>query len=179
MSFLNFWKKLVSNKQSKKRQNKKIIHTNSLKGLKKKTKKAARKKIIKRSKKTSRKMPKLSRKHKRSKPHKKRGYKIKIRKSKKRQLQANKKLPKKPKEKEIGIITHYYDKISVGIIKLKADLKLRETIRIKSANSDFMQTVNSMQLNHQDIVKAKKGDEIGIKVIKPVSENNRVYRIID
>lgn len=168
MSFLNFWKKLISGEQPKKRRDKKTTRVNSSKRLKKKTKRAAaRKKIIKKpKKKTPRKIPRLPRKHKRTKTHKKHRYKIKI-----------KKLSKKPKEKEIGIITHYFDKISVGIIKLKADLKLGETIRIKGLNSDFIQTVKSMQLNHKDIAKAKKGDEIGIKVIQPVGKNNKVYRV--
>jgi len=163
MGLFDFWKKLVDNKQPRKKKRKKA---------------AARKKIIKKpKKKTPRKIPRLPRKHKRTKTHKKHRYKIKIKKLKKRPSQANKKPSKKPKEKEIGIITHYFDKISVGIIKLKADLKLGETIRIKGLNSDFIQTVKSMQLNHKDITKAKKGDEIGAKVIQPVGKNNKVYRV--
>jgi putative protease len=80
------------------------------------------------------------------------------------------------KEKEIGIITHYFGKISVGIIKLKGPLAVGEKIHIKGAHDDFTQAVSSMQLNHKDISRAKKGDEVGIKVTQRVHENDRVYR---
>jgi putative protease len=80
------------------------------------------------------------------------------------------------KGKEIGRITHYFDKIEVGIIKLFASLKVGEKIHIKGAHVDFAQVVQSMQLNHQNIVVAKPGDEVGVKVIFPVQENNKVYQ---
>ena len=82
----------------------------------------------------------------------------------------------KPKEKPIGIITHYFGKISVGIIKLKSTLKVGDSIQIKGAHSDFFQVVTSMQANHKDITRAVKGAEIGIKVSQRVHENDRVYR---
>jgi len=83
-----------------------------------------------------------------------------------------------PKEKEIGIITHYFDKISVGIIKLKAPLAISEHIHIKGKNTDFTQVISSMQHNHKDITLAEKGLEIGIKVNEPARENDIVYKAI-
>lgn len=80
-------------------------------------------------------------------------------------------------EKEIGIVTHYFGKISVGIIKLKSTLRVGEKIHIKGAHDDFSQTVKSMQINHKDVLIAGKGSEIGIKVPAPVHENDRVYKI--
>jgi hypothetical protein len=41
--------------------------------------------------------------------------------------------------KEIGAVTHFFDKISVAVIKLKAGLKAGEKIRIKGATTDFEQ----------------------------------------
>ncbi len=82
----------------------------------------------------------------------------------------------KPAEKPIGIITHYFGKISVGIVKLKADMKIGDAVRIKGAHTDFIQRISSMQWNHRDIAKAKKGAEIGVQVIRRVHENDRVYK---
>lgn len=80
------------------------------------------------------------------------------------------------KEKEVGIITHWFGKISVGIIKLKkAGLKVGDKIHIKGAHDDFTQGIDSMQLNHKDIKSAPKGKEIGIRVTKQVHENDKVY----
>ena len=81
----------------------------------------------------------------------------------------------KPTEKVIGVITHYFNKISVGIIKLKTSLHVGDAIHIKGAHDDFTQNVDSMQLNHRDIVSAKRGNEIGIKVVGKVHENDKVY----
>ena len=85
----------------------------------------------------------------------------------------------KPKQKVIGVITHYFNKISVGIIKLKTGLKIGEAIRIKGAHDDFTQNIDSMQLDHMDITSAKRGDEIGVKVIKKVHENDKVYSAVN
>ena len=78
---------------------------------------------------------------------------------------------------EIGKIIHYFDKISVGIIKLKAVLKLGDTIHIHGAHDDFKQVVDSLQVDHKDIPFAGKGKEVGIKVSQRVRENDRVYKV--
>ena len=81
----------------------------------------------------------------------------------------------KYREKEIGVVTHYFGKISVGIIKLKGQIKVGDWIHIKGANSDFIQVISSMQINHKNVSSAKKGDEIGVKVIQPVHESDKVF----
>ncbi|MFH1876018.1 MAG: hypothetical protein ABH865_03935 [Candidatus Omnitrophota bacterium] len=90
-----------------------------------------------------------------------------------------KKLPIKglqvPREKEIGVITHYFGKIEVGIIKLKSPLALGDIIHIKGAHDDFTQPVETIQIDHVDVSAAKKGDEIGIKIRQRVHEHDRVY----
>jgi len=83
-------------------------------------------------------------------------------------------------EKLIGTITHYFNKISVGIIKITdGELKVGDTIHIKGHTSDFTQKVNSMQIEHASIEKAKKGDEVGIKVDAHVHEHDQVYLVTE
>jgi len=79
-------------------------------------------------------------------------------------------------EKQIGKIIHFYPKISVGIIELTDSLSVGETIHIKGASSDFEQTVDSMQVEHENIEKAKKGDVIGLKVTNEAKEGDLVYK---
>jgi len=71
-----------------------------------------------------------------------------------------------------GIITHYYDKLGVGIIKLSSGLKTGDSITIKNkAGEDvFTQDITSMQVDHKEVSSAKKGDEIGVKIDKPVQK---------
>lgn len=78
-------------------------------------------------------------------------------------------------DKPIGKVTHYFDKIQVAAITLKAPLKVGDQIQIKGHTTDFTQTVDSMQLDHETIQAAKKGDEIGIKVTDKVRSGDEVY----
>ena len=89
---------------------------------------------------------------------------------------ASKSQKSKPQEKPIGVVTHWFGKISVGVIKLKSDLNVGDKIRIKGAHDEFVQRVNSMQVEHKDVARAVKGMEVGMKVARRVHENNRVYR---
>jgi len=141
---------------------------------KKKVLKKKKKKVIK--KKVKKKIVKRKKKVVKKKALKKKILKKKVKKriAKKRSAKPLKRLLE---EKEIGIITHYFGKISVGIIKLKSTLRIGEKIHIKGAHDDFSQTVKSMQINHKDVSIAGKGSEVGIEVPAPVHENDRVYRI--
>lgn len=85
-------------------------------------------------------------------------------------------MPKEKKEKPIGKITHYYDKIEVAIIKLSAGLKEGDEIKIKGNTTDFNELVKSMEVDHEKVKKAKKGDVIGLKVKEKTREGDLVYK---
>lgn len=79
-------------------------------------------------------------------------------------------------ERKIGVISHYFGKISVaGIDIKKGKLKTGDTIRIKGHTTDFTQKIKSMQIDLQTIEVAKKGDSIGIEVSERVREHDEVY----
>lgn len=78
-------------------------------------------------------------------------------------------------EKKIGEITHYYGKIGVGIIKLSAPLKVGDTIHVVGRATDFTQLVDSIQIEHKQVENAKKGDDIGLKVLQKVHEGDEVF----
>lgn len=80
-------------------------------------------------------------------------------------------------DKPIGKITHYYDKIAVAVVEVLAPIKVGDLIKIVGKDFEFTQTVNSMQIEHEQIQTAKKGQVIGLKVDQPVKENYLVYRI--
>jgi len=81
-------------------------------------------------------------------------------------------------EKEIGRVMHYYTKLGVAAIDLTSgDLKVGDEIHILGHTTDFNQRVDSMQIEHQSISEAKKGDSIGIKVKEHVRENDVVYKV--
>jgi phage terminase small subunit len=77
---------------------------------------------------------------------------------------------------EIGRITHFFSKISVAVIELKATLKVGDTIAIKGPTTDFEQVVDSMQIEHENVPKADAGQSIGLKVAQRVRETDIVYK---
>ena len=79
---------------------------------------------------------------------------------------------------EVGRVTHFYPKISVAIVELKAPLNIGDKILIRGATTNFEQTVESMQIEHRNIEKAEAGQIIGLKVKERVRENDKVYRIV-
>jgi putative protease len=48
---------------------------------------------------------------------------------------------------------------------------------IKGATTDFEQIVGSMQIEHQNIETARKGQEIGLKVKEKVRRGDTVYKV--
>jgi len=82
-------------------------------------------------------------------------------------------------EQEIGVVDHFFDKISVGIIKLSDSLKVGETIRIKGKNTDFSQKIESMRIEFDNVIEAGEGDKVGIKVAQLLHANDKVYKVSD
>ena len=79
--------------------------------------------------------------------------------------------------KLIGEISHYFGKIGVAVIKLDDTLKVGDQIRIVGGVTDFTQTVESMEIEHQKVEKAGSGDSVGLKVSQKVREGYKVYRL--
>ena len=89
-----------------------------------------------------------------------------------------KKISKAKEEKLVGKITHYFSDIEVAVINLISPLKEGEIVRIVGGQeTDFEQEVESMQIDHDKVKSAKKGDSVGMKVDEKVHEGYKVYRI--
>ena len=79
-------------------------------------------------------------------------------------------------ETVIGRVTHYFPKVGVAVVILDDHLASGESIHIRGPHDDFHQTVSSMEVDHQRITEAGKGQDIGIRVIQRVHEGDLVYR---
>ncbi|RLC28558.1 hypothetical protein DRH13_06960 [Candidatus Woesebacteria bacterium] len=79
---------------------------------------------------------------------------------------------------KIGKVTHYYDKIGVAVVELDGGLSKGDKIKFVRGGEDmFEQEVKSMQIEHDKIDSAKKGDIVGLKVDQEVKEDAEVYKI--
>ena len=83
----------------------------------------------------------------------------------------------KTEPKPIGVVSNYFDHIGVAAIKLDKALKVGDKIQIKGGEeTDFEMAIKSMQVHHDKIEKAKKGDEIGLKVKEKVRKGYKVFK---
>ncbi len=86
---------------------------------------------------------------------------------------------KKIKIHQIGVVIHYYNKISVAIVEIQNDfIALEEVLFIKGKTTRFRQRVKSIEYEHQKISKAPVGYQIGLQVGAPVAEGDIVYKEI-
>jgi len=79
-------------------------------------------------------------------------------------------------ETKVGKIIHYYDKIGVAVVELSASLKIGDKVKL-TGSTEFEMTVSSMQVEHEQIEAAKKGQSIGMKVDQPVKEGMEIFKI--
>jgi translation elongation factor EF-1alpha len=76
---------------------------------------------------------------------------------------------------KLGTITHYYDKIGVAVVDVLAPIKVGDKVKFTGSN-EFEQEVSSMQIEHENIKSAKKGDQIGFKTDQPVKEGDELFK---
>jgi len=75
----------------------------------------------------------------------------------------------------IGKVTHYFDKSGVAAVKLVSELKVGDKIVIIGSTTGIVHSkIESLEIKNSKVEKAKKGDEVGIKVSK-VRKNDEVY----
>lgn len=81
-------------------------------------------------------------------------------------------------EKRIATVSHYFTHLHVaGLTISGGKLRKGDTIHVKGHTSDFRQTVESMQIDHEDVDVAKPGDQVGLAVIEHVREHDIVYMV--
>jgi translation initiation factor IF-2 len=79
------------------------------------------------------------------------------------------------KTKPIGKVIHWYDKIGVAVVKLAGSLKVGDTVVVKRGDTEFTDSVTSMQLDHDSIEAGKKGQEVAIKLSQSAKEGAEIY----
>lgn len=77
----------------------------------------------------------------------------------------------------IGKVVHYYDKIGVAIVDLQKPLRIGDTIVLRKGNTDQIQRVTSLQIEHVPVIDARKGDVVGMKVEREAPEGTVVLPV--
>ena len=77
--------------------------------------------------------------------------------------------------KPIGVITHFYGGLKVGIAKFNKSVKTGTQILIKGATTNFKTKIGVMQYNYKEIKIAPKGKQVGLKVGKRVRVGDKIF----
>ncbi len=80
-------------------------------------------------------------------------------------------------KKPVGKISHYFTNIGVGVIELSDELKVGDQVSIEGATTNIQQTVDSMEIEHENVQSAGAGQSIGMKVKDRVREGDLVYKL--
>lgn len=79
---------------------------------------------------------------------------------------------------KVGRVTHFYDKIGVAVVELTGNLKVGDKIKfVRGGENLFGQSVSSMQVEHENIEEAKKGNTVGLKVDGEVKDGAEVFKV--
>jgi translation initiation factor IF-2 len=80
-------------------------------------------------------------------------------------------------ETEIGKVMDFFARPVVAGIDISGSLKVGDKIHIKGHTTDLELTVNSMQIDNNNVTEAKKGQSVGIKVPERVRVGDTVYKV--
>jgi len=81
-----------------------------------------------------------------------------------------------PPEELIGEVIHFFSHVPAAVLRLAAELKLGDTIHIVGHTTDFVQVVESMQIEHEEVESAGPGDDVALQVIDKVREGDQVFK---
>ena len=79
----------------------------------------------------------------------------------------------------VGEVVHFFDRISVAVIRLDEDLHVGDWIGfVHNGELLFEQEVTSMQINREDIASAAAGEDVGLKADQVVKPGVEVYKTV-
>ena len=78
----------------------------------------------------------------------------------------------------IGVVNHYYSHVAVAIIRLESGtLRVGDVIQIRGHTTDFIQKVESLEVNHAPVTEVAPNEEFGLKVVEHAREHDVVFKV--
>ena len=82
-------------------------------------------------------------------------------------------------EKKIGEVVKFFSKPSVAAVKIvEGDLTVGDSLKFSGHTTDFIDVINSMEVDNKSVSKAVAGDFIGLKVSGRVRPGDEVFKVI-
>ena len=82
-------------------------------------------------------------------------------------------------EKPIAEVIHWFDKISVAILRIADGKKLKvgDKVKFVAGETEFEQEVSEIQVDLKPIPEATSGMEVGVKTIQKAREGAKVFLV--
>lgn len=77
-----------------------------------------------------------------------------------------------------GVCEGYFDKINVAIIRVTSPIHKGDSLIFEKEGGLFEQIIDSIQIDRKDVVVAKSGSDIGVKVLMAPKVGTHVYKEI-
>lgn len=77
---------------------------------------------------------------------------------------------------QIGKVIHYFDKAMVAVIRLNDKLSVGDIVKFIYADDEFVQKIESMEVERQAIQFGEAGKEVAVKVERKTHEGAKVFR---
>lgn len=84
----------------------------------------------------------------------------------------------KSARKLVGVITHFYPKVSVVAVQLVSDVRIGDEIIIDGKTSYSRQKIESIEKSGKKLERAGKGEVVGIKLKDKARKNDSIYAVV-
>ena len=82
-------------------------------------------------------------------------------------------------EKKIGEVMKFFSKPSVAAVKVtEGEVNVGDSLKFSGHTTDFVEVIQSMEVDNKSVQKAVAGDFIGIKVSSRVRPGDEVFNVI-
>jgi putative protease len=83
-------------------------------------------------------------------------------------------------EQLVGVVTHFFKGPSVAVVKVsdEAHIEIGDKLHFVGHTTDFTETVDSMEVEHNKVERAAAGDEIAIKVVDRARQHDQVFKVV-
>jgi putative protease len=82
-------------------------------------------------------------------------------------------------EKKIGEVMKFFSKPSVAAVKItEGEISVGDSIKYSGHTTDFIDVIESMEVDNKSVQQAVAGDFIGVKVSDRVRPGDEVFKII-
>lgn len=77
----------------------------------------------------------------------------------------------------VGEVVHFFDRLNVAVVRLSDALQVGDKIKVIRGDDEFTDVITSMQVNHNNVDRGGKGDEVAILLSRAAKAGARIYKV--